>query len=324
MGQFIRNEANNSNNNNENRLFTFNFHEHQIEFKQLIEYFNFRKKFKSTLLSPNSYNDKNEHLYLIDKKWLKKWKEYIGYNEIKQFYKSNNYNRDLNEDDFPWIKKIIIKKWNDENQKNIIPPCDNREIYNNQNNLDIFSEFVIVNKNCYFLFNNGNVISNEELIKDKTYEIRFFFEKLILIIDEKHILLKFYRKQNESKKSHEIIIEFLSEVTDEVRNELYEQIGKTNVNDWLKDLKFNLDLTKEKIMKNRRIEYNILNRQLKLNNNNKTEKEKEPIRNQNINENQIFYNNPMHKIDNDNNNINYDNDNEFTKIYINLNNKKIE
>ena len=311
MGLNTQNEANDLNDNNKNKLSNLKSNDNQTELKQLIEYFNFRKKFKSDLLNKYSLKEKKDQLYLIDKKWLKKWKEYVGYKKIKQFYKSNNYNNDLNENDFPWISKII-----NENQKNNIQPYDNKEIYNNKNNIDIFSEFAIVNKNCYFLFNNGNNKSNEELIKDKTYEIRIFFEKLILIIDEKHILLKFYRNQNESKKSHEIIIEFLSNVTDNIKNELYEQIGKLNINEWLNHLKFNLDLTKQQTMKNRRIEYNIINRQLNLKNNNKIENEKEPIRKQDIDKNQILDNDPIYKIENDDNNINYNND-EFTKININ-------
>ena len=311
MGLNTQNEANDLNDNNQNKLANIKINDNQTELKRLIEYFNFRKKFKSDLLNKYSLKEKKDQLYLIDKKWLKKWKEYIGYKKIKQFYKSNNYNNDLNENDFPWIRKII-----NENQKKNISSYDNKEIYNNKNNIDIFSEFAIVNKNCYFLFNNGNNKSNEELIKDKTYEIRIFFEKLILIIDEKHILLKFYRNQNESKKSHEIIIEFLSNVTDNIKNELYEQIGKLNINEWLNHLKFNLDSTKQQTMKNSRIEYNIINRQLNLKNNNKIENEKEPIRKQDIDKNQILDNDPIYKIENDDNNINYNND-EFTKININ-------
>ena len=77
-----------------------------------------------------------------------------------------------------------------------------------------------------------------------------------------------------------------------------------------------MDLTKQQTMKNRRIEYNIINRQLNLKKNNKIENEKEPIRKQDIDKNQLLDNEPIYKIENDDNNINYNND-EFTKININ-------
>ena len=305
--------ANDSNNNNQNnQLSEVNNNDNQIELKQLIEYFNFRKKFKSDLHSQYSYNIKKSQLYLIDKEWLNNWKKHVGYNEVKQIYKSNNYTKDLNENDSSWIQKII-----NENSKNIIPSYDNKRIYNNDNSLDIFSEFVIVDKNCYNLFKYGNKKSSEELIKEKTFDILIFFEKLILIIDEKHILLKFYRKENQLTRSHEIIIKFLSDVTNNLKNELYIQIGNFSINEWLIKLNFNLDSTQEINMKNSRIEYNIINRQLKLKNSNKTKKKNAPILNKDLNKNQILNNNQI--IDNSNNNriSNNNNDKEITKIFIN-------
>ena len=310
-----QNDPNDLNSNFEQFSEISNINEEELQNKiiQLISYFNFRKKFKSALYSQNLYNIQKGQIYLIDKEWLNKWKESIGYSQIKNCYRANNYNRDLNEADFQWIQKIIK-----ENSKNIVPPFNNQKIFDNNNNLNIFSEFVIVDKNCYDLFKNGN--NNRALINDKAYEVILFSEKLILVIDEKHILLKFFRIENETKYSHEIIIKFLSNVTNEIKNEFYEILGKTNIIEWLNNLKFNLDLTNEIKMKNRRIEYNIINRQLKLKKNKKN-KGMPPIINQQINQYQMPVNNPIYNLGNNNNNIvsNQINNNEFTKLVINNN-----
>ena len=310
-----QNDPNDLNSNYEQFSEISNINEEELQNKiiQLISYFNFRKKFKSALYSQNLYNIQKGQIYLIDKEWLNKWKESIGYSQIKNCYRANNYNRDLNEADFQWIQKIIK-----ENSKNIVPPFNNKKIFDNNNNLNIFSEFVIVDKNCYDLFKNGN--NNRALINDKAYEVILFSEKLILVIDEKHILLKFFRIENETKYSHEIIIKFLSNVTNEIKNEFYEILGKTNIIEWLNNLKFNLDLTNEIKMKNRRIEYNIINRQLKLKKNKKN-KGMPPIINQQINQYQMPVNNPIYNLGNNNNNIvsNQINNNEFTKLVINNN-----
>ena len=310
-----QNDPNDLNSNYEQFSEISNINEEELQNKiiQLISYFNFRKKFKSALYSQNLYNIQKGQIYLIDKEWLNKWKESIGYSQIKNCYRANNYNRDLNEADFQWIQKIIK-----ENSKNIVPPFNNKKIFDNNNNLNIFSEFVIVDKNCYDLFKNGN--NNRALINDKAYEVILFSEKLILVIDEKHILLKFFRIENEIKYSHEIIIKFLSNVTNEIKNEFYEVLGKTNLIEWLNNLKFNLDLTNEIKMKNRRIEYNIINRQLKLKKNKKI-KGMPPIINQQINQYQMPVNNPIYNLGNNNNNIvsNQINNNEFTKLVINNN-----
>jgi hypothetical protein len=68
-------------------------HPFLLQFKQLKYYYNHRKKFKN-YLSQEYASQENElnpsrnivqNIYsLIDRKWLKKWKKYVGYKEIKK------------------------------------------------------------------------------------------------------------------------------------------------------------------------------------------------------------------------------------------------
>ena len=159
-----QNDPNDLNSNYEQFSEISNINEEELQNKiiQLISYFNFRKKFKSALYSQNLYNIQKGQIYLIDKEWLNKWKESIGYSQVKNCYRANNYNRDLNEADFQWIQKIIK-----ENSKNIVPPFDNQKIFDNNNNLNIFFLFFIVNKKYYDLFKY--VIINIVFINDNTY-----------------------------------------------------------------------------------------------------------------------------------------------------------
>jgi hypothetical protein len=83
-------------------------------------------------------------MHLIDKEWIKKWKIYIGYKNIKTFY--NLYKKKkklLNMNDYDWIEPVI-----NNNCQIILSPLNNKKIYDNINN----SEFIIVDKECYSLF----------------------------------------------------------------------------------------------------------------------------------------------------------------------------
>ena len=120
---------------------------HIIQFNQLIEYFNFKSKIKSQLSNPNNKGEALNEIYLIDKRWLKKWKKHVGYNVIKKFYICNIKKNEINKDDYDLIEPII-----NYNTQNLLTPLDNFNIYNNKSELNIYSEFIIVNKKCFELF----------------------------------------------------------------------------------------------------------------------------------------------------------------------------
>ena len=117
---------------------------HIIQFKQLIAYFNFKIFLKEKLSNSNIKNESLKEMYLIDKEWIKKWKIHIGYKNIKTFY--NLYKKKkklLNMNDYDWIEPVI-----NNNCQIILSPLNNKKIYDNIN----YSEFIIVDKECYSLF----------------------------------------------------------------------------------------------------------------------------------------------------------------------------
>ena len=127
--------------------------QHKIQLKQLIEYFNFKLELNSGLSDPDNKMKYIDEIYLIDKTWLKKWKKHVGYKEIKKFYNKFKPNK-LSENDFDWIEPNIINN----KSKQFLNPLDNKNIYNNKKKfeLEIYSEFAIVNKKCFNLFSFGN------------------------------------------------------------------------------------------------------------------------------------------------------------------------
>ena len=116
-----------------------------LEFTQLKEYYNFRRKFKANMIDEKMMGTvfQNDY-YLIDKNWLNKWKECVGYNEFSKF----NLNRDINDKNYDLCKEFLPK-----NIKGIkLFPLDNSNIYLDNGEINPLSEFIIINKECMKLF----------------------------------------------------------------------------------------------------------------------------------------------------------------------------
>ena len=222
---------------------------HIIQFNQLIEYFNFKSKIKSKLSNPNNKGETFNEIYLIDKRWLKKWKKHVGYNVIKKFYITNINKNELNKEDDHDLIEPIIKN----NKQNLLTPLDNFNIYDNKGELNIYSDFIIVNKKCFELFSLGAEKSNfQSLIKN--YQITIYFGKLLLKIDEKNYLLKF----KEQQKKFELIINLINGKND--FDGFLNEIANSDINIWIKNLGF--DLYSEEAKKLERFNINILNKTL--------------------------------------------------------------
>ena len=220
---------------------------HIIQFKQLIEYLNFKIKIKSLLFNKNNKGETLKEIYLIDKRWLKKWKQHVGYYVIKEFYSKNKNKYELTEDDYDWIEPII-----NNNTHNLLSPLDNFNIYDNKGELDIYSELIIVNKKCFELFSLGGKKSHFQLINN--YQITIFFGKLLLKIDDKKYLLKF----KEQNKKFELIISFISGKGN--INGFLNILANDDINIWIKNLGFDLYSTESK--KVEEFNLNILNKTL--------------------------------------------------------------
>ena len=211
--------------------------QYKIQLKQLIEYFNFKLELNSGLSAPD-YKMKNiDEIYLIDKTWFKKWKKHVGYKEIKKFYNSFRKPNKLSKSDYEWIETYIINN----KSKQFLNPLDNKNIYNNKKKfeLEIYSEFAIVNKKCFNLFSFGNKNFNINLIK--SYKMIKYIDKLVLLINNKTSLLKF--KEKETNKNFELLINFLK--NNENHDELYKKLADIDANIWIKRYKFNLFSTQE-------------------------------------------------------------------------------
>ena len=129
----------------------------KLQFNQFIKYYNFRKKFNESV-ERGYYNKNNERISnqyiqnefcLIDSEWIEKWRKHVGYKDIVDYIKQNKIRRDLNENDYSWIKPII-----EENAKeNHLPLLNNGNIYQ-ENNKKINPEanFYIINTECYHSF----------------------------------------------------------------------------------------------------------------------------------------------------------------------------
>ena len=193
-----------------------------LQFKQLKSYYNFRRIFKESLkqgkcLFPNENNDnspfqnKNSFVQkifcLIDKKWLQQWKNHVGYDLIHEELKKRKINRELNDNDYQWLKSIIEYS----SKENYIFPLNNKNIYkNNSNIIDPRAEFEIINEKCYKNFIIGNIEEKaHESQKNILKPVKFFKEKLLIMLDTLNLMtFQLNIKVHSLNKTFEILIEF--------------------------------------------------------------------------------------------------------------------
>ena len=205
---------------------------HIIQFKQLISYFNFKLYLRKLLSDKNTNNKQIEELYLIDKEWLKNWKIHTGYKNIKKFYNSMKRNNDLieNKDD-DWLLPTI----NNNFQSLKLIPLDNSKIFINNKELNLYSEFVIVDKNSFFRF-SLNFRQDKKKILNKKYNASVFYRKIILKLNDIKYLLII--KEKGIYFNFELLLIFKSNNID--KNQIINEIGNKDINELLKIYKFDL------------------------------------------------------------------------------------
>ena len=224
-----------------------------LEFRQLKEYYNFHRKFKANMTDEKMIGKifQNDY-YLIDKNWLNKWKECVGYNDISQIKKD----RDIDDDDYELFIKLLPK-----NIKDIrLFPLDNSNIYSNNEDINPLSEFIIINKACHDVFKESRKNMNYEK-KERALPLQFLKNKIILNVNVNTRIIYF---KNEKNVDEEIIIIFLK---NDYKNQILQEIEKTdNFKYWLKDKSFDLDVLDELEIEG--FGYKIINKKLKLKNKN--------------------------------------------------------
>ena len=115
------------------------------------------KEFKKEIL-----NNKNQEVYILNKAWLKKWKNYINYNEIKLAFRYNLKRNDK------------VETNEDENEKHPYPGC-----INNFQILLPMTEY----------FNDGDRDNNDNLVVNPEINVK----QNLKIVNEK-IWTYFYNK----------------------------------------------------------------------------------------------------------------------------------
>ena len=201
----------------------------ELEFRQLKEYFNFRRQFKQEKLDTSKYGKiiPNEY-YLIDKTWLNKWKEFVGYNKLSSF----NINRDLNDQDYDILFKPNLPK--NINEIKLLP-LDNSNIYNEKGEINPLAEFIVINKKCQEVFGESRQNVSYNII-EKPVPLTFSKDKIILHIN--NVTKLFCFRDDYTKKDMEIIIKFDNPGN---ANKILSFIKETDFKFWLKDKSCQMD-----------------------------------------------------------------------------------
>ena len=224
-----------------------------LEFRQLKEYYNFRRKFKA---------DKNdiikqgkifqEGYYLIDKNWLNEWKLIVGYQKFHDI----NLNREVNENDVDY--KIFVG-FLPQNKRGLkIAPLDNSNIYGKDGQINPFAEFVIINKECLNVFAESRPNKKGDKI-EKSCPLKFLKDKIILYIN-KYTRLICYRDEK-TKNDIEIIINYKNHKN--IDQVLY-AIEESNIKSWLENKNFYSNGPDELDIVEQGCSMKIINKNLKL------------------------------------------------------------
>ena len=239
--------------NNEIQLIIDQF---KLEFQQLKAYYNFRLNFKKKLREGNYPNDGIRY-YLIDKKWVHKWKNHVGYNHISQNRIDNGMsNKELNDSDYKAILPFFIIFSN----KYTIFPLDNKVIYNN-GEINPLSDFIIVDQNCYnVFFTTGNNISNQI---NKNFSVLFFKEKLLLKFNSYNYFLMFKISRTNVNEIYWELLLFFTEKIDE--NIIINNFFELNIMQWLNENQFDLGSTNEKVVTLNKYKVKLINKTLLIN-----------------------------------------------------------
>ena len=239
-----------------------------LEFQQLKEYYNFRRKFKEDKSNVKMHGKpiQNEY-YLIDRNWLNKWKECIGY----QQFQSLGLEKDLTDKDY----QIFMMNLNQVKKKEKLIPLDNSDIYKEDGRINPLAEFVIINKKCQEIFkkSRNNMVYN---ITETSVPLKFLKDKIILHITG-NIKIIFF-KNDVNMADEEIILIFLedqkkSEIKDKENNDnknkaikesILAEIDKEDFKGWLKNRYFEMDGPDESEINEKGCKIKIINKNLKL------------------------------------------------------------
>ena len=168
----------------------YQFQNYYISNQEMIKIFNEENK-------EESKKDWSEKLFhLIDRDWIKKWKSFIGFDNIIMELKNKN-KEDILDNDKSWITLLIEKNIKDKPE---LKKLNNKSIYNIYNSVD--TSFVPLDGQNIdeISFQNGSKIilmdNNFDLISEKAWnffdkEKTEFDGKIQIKIGKKKIIIKF-------------------------------------------------------------------------------------------------------------------------------------
>ena len=224
-----------------------------LEFRQLKEYFNFQRRFRSDKKDKNKQNKWiNNEYYLIDKNWLNKWKDFVNYN----FFDLMKINCDINDNDYNnFIQNLSLNK-----KGPFLPPLDNSNIYMSNEEINPIAEFIVIDKKCQEVFMEARKNMTYS-IKEKSVPVKFLSDKILFNIGNNIKIVCF--KNNPKKRNEEIIIIFYEQKNKE---KILSDIEKENFILWLRSRNFELDYPDELEIVEQECKIKIINRNLKLKN----------------------------------------------------------
>ena len=252
-------------------------------FKQLMKYYNFQRRIddflekgsfnntdnnltvslKGSISSVNSEENSiipnhfiHNHFCLIDRSWINKWKEYIGYSEIIHSVKKNT----IRQKDFDIINQII--KANSKGK--LFSNLDMSKIYPN-NTLDYFSNFDIILKKIFkefIIFIPSKIRDN--LLIDKCYPLMISKYKYIIKLDNNTYQIVFREKHVINNYVELLIIfQMLYEVNQgksSDKSKIIKEFQTEDINDWLKKYDFDISSDIQKEIKQTNFEFIIINK----------------------------------------------------------------
>ena len=183
------------------------------EFTQCIGFIFYNDKLKKEINKQDFANQncniefKNHNHYLISKEWIEKWKQYIGFDEIKNKMKQMQKST-LELSDYQWVQPII----NNNTKDKTLAPLVNRVIYNEafiQNNrivtINEMKDFIVLDEQTFMSFINKNDPVENELSKHPAVKIKVGNNKIIIKFDECNYFISFkYTDMNMATKYCEL------------------------------------------------------------------------------------------------------------------------
>ena len=238
----------------------------KIKFYQLKAYFNLKRRLDA-FLNNNSIKNNFTQWYLIDKNWFRKWKKHVGYEDIKKDYDLHNFNKEIEDNDIKWIEQFIKNN----SSINPISPLDNKEIFDKKD-INPLADFIIVDEICYKLFSLRTMGTDYVLSKDKSFPIKFSYQKIIIELSNLVYSIIFLRNisgneasnviegRDKPKTSKQFYIELLIIIKGENSNKenFIKDIEEKDMNKWINDL--NIDINNDKLYHKNDICFKIINK----------------------------------------------------------------